>query len=649
MYHHSYVKIIALLLLLDFTTATFFPRGNETSNSRETKNKPDNHRTPSSSSSSLREQHAGENCLRPCTIDNAKICYFKFTLEHYHVMGSACSGCRVGQHLNCSHPACVTADGIERGFMSINRRYPGPSIEVCENDTIVVDVENLMAGTATSMHWHGILQEETQFMDGVAHVTQCPIPYFSTFRYQFKARHAGTHHYHSHAGHHKSNGIAGPLIIREPRSRDPNGPFYDYDLSEHTIFLSDWMHTYAEMFVPGLPSTLLLPKSVLINGRARFNKDDPNIPLAVFRVKSGGRYKFRLINSNALTCPLQFQIEKHRMSIIASDANNLKPITVDTLITTSGERYDFILEANQTKGNYWIRVRAIGQCALDSNQIESFAVLTYYTGSEINDTELAFTTAMQPAYEDNFPPGIVINNPNGTCQEANADSICLTDLESYTRDANLLNSIPDHTFQLRFTTPMINNDILFNNDNNKHYSFFNVFGPNNNVGVINNISFYLSQSLIQTNAIKEDLFCDETAKMCETTEICFCLHRIKVKLNAIVEITLKDSSKDWEPIYHPMHLHGHRMVVTEMNSPKFPRNGTIKEYPAYKDTIAVPSQGQVTVRFRANNPGFWMLHCHFEWHLNIGMNVIVQVGELAQMTQIPADFPTCGNYIPEIV
>lgn len=58
-------------------------------------------------------------------------------------------------------------------------------------------------------------------------------------------------------------------------------------------------------------------------------------------------------------------------------------------------------------GNYWIRVRAIGQCALDSNQIESFAVLTYYTGSEINDTELAFTTAMQPAYEDNFPPGIV--------------------------------------------------------------------------------------------------------------------------------------------------------------------------------------------------------------------------------------------------
>lgn len=38
------------------------------------------------------------------------------------------------------------------------------------------------------------------------------------------------------------------------------------------------------------------------------------------------------------------------MSIIASDANNLRPVIVNTLITTSGERYDFILEANQTKG-----------------------------------------------------------------------------------------------------------------------------------------------------------------------------------------------------------------------------------------------------------------------------------------------------------
>lgn len=81
---------------------------------------------------------------------------------------------------------------------------------------------------------------------------------------------------------------------------------------------------------------------------------------------------------------------------------------------------------------------------------------------------LIFSHTPSPLYQ-------VINNPNGTCQEADADFVCLTDLKSYTQDENLLNSIPDHTFQLRFTTPTINNDILFNNDNNKHYSYFSKY------------------------------------------------------------------------------------------------------------------------------------------------------------------------------
>lgn len=290
MYYLYKIIFCLALLLFALTNATFFPRGDESKKfgfqlreslaliiiyrnligkSHGTQTQIDNRL---SVNPTILESHAGENCLRPCSSGESKICYFKFVLEYYHAMGSACGACSSGQHLDCLHRQCVTADGHERGFMAVNRKYPGPKIEVCENDTIVVDVENLMAGTSTSIHWHGILQEGTQYMDGVALVTQCPIPYFTTFRYKFMANHAGTHHYHSHAGHHKSNGIAGPLIIREPRNGDPHSNLYDYDLSEHTIFLNDWLHTYAEMFVPGLPNTLLLPKSVLINGRARYNK-----------------------------------------------------------------------------------------------------------------------------------------------------------------------------------------------------------------------------------------------------------------------------------------------------------------------------------------------------------------------------------------
>lgn len=67
----------------------------------------------------------------------------------------------------------------------------------------------------------------------------------------------------------------------------------------------------------------------------------------------------------------------------------------------------------------------------------------------------------------------------------------------------------------------------------------------------------------------------------------------------------------------------------------------------FKDTITVPSNGFVSVRFRADNPGYWLMHCHYEWHVNIGMGLILQVGEPYQMVPPPKGFPQCGNYKPD--
>lgn len=71
---------------------------------------------------------------------------------------------------------------------------------MCKNDIIVVDVQNNMGGTSTAIHWHGLHQRDTPFMDGVPFVTQCPIEFSTTFRYMMRATEAGTHFYHSHAG-----------------------------------------------------------------------------------------------------------------------------------------------------------------------------------------------------------------------------------------------------------------------------------------------------------------------------------------------------------------------------------------------------------------------------------------------------------------
>lgn len=164
----------------------------------------------------------------------------------------------------------MTADGVERGIMTINRRVPGPAINVCKDDLVIVDLHNDMDGSGTSIHWHGMNQKETPYMDGVPFLTQCPIQYSSTFRYSFHVREAGTNFYHSHSGLQKANGVFGSLVIRAPERQDPNSLLYNYDLPEHTIVVTNWLHDYAETYLPGLSSSLKLYESLIFDGRGRY-------------------------------------------------------------------------------------------------------------------------------------------------------------------------------------------------------------------------------------------------------------------------------------------------------------------------------------------------------------------------------------------
>lgn len=37
-----------------------------------------------------------------------------------------------------------------------------------------------------------------------------------------------------------------------------------------------------------------------------------------------------------------------------------------------------------------------------------------------------------------------------------------------------------------------------------------------------------------------------------------------------------------------------------------------------------------------------------EWHLSVGMGLVLQVGETHEMLQAPANFPKCNSYTPDI-
>ncbi|KAJ8954968.1 hypothetical protein NQ318_000399 [Aromia moschata] len=45
--------------------------------------------------------------------------------------------------------------------------------------------------------------------------------------------------------------------------------------------------------------------------------------------------------------------------------------------------------------------------------------------------------------------------------------------------------------------------------------------------------------------------------------------------------------------------------------------------------------------------GYWIFHCHIEFHAEIGMAMVIKVGDDEQMLPVPKNFPKCGDYKPE--
>ena len=159
----------------------------------------------------------------------------------------------------------LAPDGVSREVILVNGAYPGPKIEANWGDTIQVNVHNNITspGEGTSIHWHGFLQKNTQYYDGVPSVQQCPIAPGKSFTYQFQADLYGTSWWHSHYSAQYAAGIEGPMVIYGPK----NAP-YDIDLGP--VMLSDWYHTeyfklVEQTMAPGAPP--VTSDNNLINGK----------------------------------------------------------------------------------------------------------------------------------------------------------------------------------------------------------------------------------------------------------------------------------------------------------------------------------------------------------------------------------------------
>lgn len=80
-------------------------------------------------------------------------------------------------------------DGLqERSVIGINGQWPPPVLNFTKGDRIVANVYNGLGNESTSIHWHGMYQNGTNYMDGAPGVTQCQIAPGATMIYNFTVR-----------------------------------------------------------------------------------------------------------------------------------------------------------------------------------------------------------------------------------------------------------------------------------------------------------------------------------------------------------------------------------------------------------------------------------------------------------------------------
>ena len=295
-----------------------------------------------------------------------------------------------------------TFDGTTfKSIIGVNGQVPGPVLIVWENQTIVANVSNELQLETVSIHWHGMVQRNTYFMDGVHHITQCPIDPQRSFRYIFKASPSGTHWYHSHTGVQRSDGLFGALIVRERPSVEiqvriklPIALWLYKDMpAEHTVVITDWFREDALDEFSLLETTSLFysrsglsppgpddqPEgftigpdgkeagnfpfwSALINGKGKHPGNEyPYLKsrLHIFTVNSGQVYRFRLIGA-INNFAFRFSIDEHQLSVVGTDGYWVEPVAVDYITLHSGERYDFLLitKSYLTKNDFWMRAEA---------------------------------------------------------------------------------------------------------------------------------------------------------------------------------------------------------------------------------------------------------------------------------------------------
>lgn len=537
-------------------------------------------------------------------------------------------------------------DGVFRPMILINYQFPGPLIEANEGDTIVVHVDN-QATNATAIHWHGIYQIGTPYMDGTVGVTQCPIAPGHSFTYEFTLTgQSGTYWWHGHQGLQSSDGLHGPLIVHGREERALQEIPYDTD---RVVMLSDHYHDLSsallwQYLMPDMENAEPVPESGLINGRNIRNCDEfpdrhcdnttANVGLPSIVLKRNKTHRLRFINVGAIA-DFSVQLDEHELAVTEVDGTDIHPVCYHRLNISPAQRYSVVLTSNVTSAEtFWLRARMITSCFSDPPKTlkpETFAIVKYEED-----------TSVEPKSKD------WEEQLSQDCKDLNVTELRPVEKVEVSAD-------PDAVFYIRSNFEI--------GAYRLSRGFFNGSSWRTNAGVpalqksidglrsgYSNLTAPSSTNDLERRNDQSVAFVNDRAFDAD--------RELVIQTTGVQTIDIVISNFDDGT--HPYHLHGYKFFILAQGHGQPPlteigaainRESLGPLYksldlsnPLRRDTASVEAYGWILLRVVTDNPGQWALHCHLSWHAEAGllMQLLTNTDELAKIELPQANRDICA-------
>jgi len=540
-----------------------------------------------------------------------------------------------------------------------NGQLPGPAVEVTEGDAVAVHVVNKSPHNIT-IHWHGLKQRLNCWADGVPSVTQCPIRPGRSFTYHLNVSgQEGTLWWHAHVSCLRAS-LHGALVIR-PRHAYP----FPKPDKEIPIVIGEWWNLNLAQLAKNMEDGYYDDSSsaTTINGKLGdlYNCSGVVEDGLVLDVEPGKTYLLRLVNA-ALYSEYYVKIAGHRFTVVGADANYVRPFTTDVVAIGPGETVDALVVADAAPGRYYM-VAVGGQAPKPDIQIpetRSRATVRYTSsGGEAPPVEpempdqhdymvsFNFHGNMRSLRHPRLPP--VPARPDESLFVAlRMGSICRRGRSSCKRSGSkesiIVETMNNVSFQLpaaSAATPLL--------EAHYHHHHHRNNGTTATAGGLDQLYTLPDRPARPFNFTDRALIpWGPNEAWLEPTEKAAVARRFRH--GAVVDIVFQNSAV-MDTDNHPMHLHGHDMFALAQGHDNYDAGRDAARYnlvdPPLKNTVLVPRLGWAAVRFVADNPGVWYMHCHYELHVSIGMAAvfIIEDGPTVDsaLPPPPVDFPKCDQ------